>query len=364
MMTGQDFSTLFDNTIDKSYSAFLSTPKKNILFQLALVKGVEEIYKSGITGQRDYDELYSLISTEKVVPVNNNQVSLNLVPITNATFVGLVMTITTPFAHNMITGNTVTISNVQGFTPNPNGSFVVIVLNAFQFTIVIPPTIGAYTAGSGDISTVTMVVDYFHLLAVKAKFLEVLVGMSVKFSLNASPIVITTTGVNNLRTGELITITGVLGNTATNGTYYIQKYNQNKFALFIDKDLITPVVGNGQYISGGTISRTSYDYCKDYVSSMKIDSYSTPIINDPGYAIANKLLKLYPQTSVCPEITIDYMATPPVTIDAGNNVLDLEAYYSRETLYYINDRAAKLFAARFKDEELYNTSEEELKGDR
>lgn len=67
---------------------------------------------------------------------------------------------------------------------------------------------------------------------------------SITGATNATPIVITST-THGLETGNRVTISGVLGNTAANGTWTITKVNANSFSLDTS-------VGNGAYTSGGT----------------------------------------------------------------------------------------------------------------
>jgi hypothetical protein len=62
---------------------------------------------------------------------------------------------------------------------------------------------------------------------------------------NATPIVVTT-GVHGLATGASVTITGVGGNTAANGSWSITVLSTTTFSL-------NGSVGNGTYTSGGTI---------------------------------------------------------------------------------------------------------------
>lgn len=62
---------------------------------------------------------------------------------------------------------------------------------------------------------------------------------------NATPIVVTT-GVHGLVTGASVTITGVGGNTAANGSWPITVLSTTTFSL-------DGSVGNGAYTSGGTI---------------------------------------------------------------------------------------------------------------
>lgn len=59
---------------------------------------------------------------------------------------------------------------------------------------------------------------------------------------NANPIVVTKVGCN-VRTGDQIVITGVVGNTAANGTWMATRVDNDNFSI--------PTAGNGAWISGG-----------------------------------------------------------------------------------------------------------------
>jgi hypothetical protein len=61
---------------------------------------------------------------------------------------------------------------------------------------------------------------------------------------NASPIAITSGG-HGLATGQIVTISGVSGNTAANGTFTITKVDADHYTL-------NGSTGNGNYTSGGT----------------------------------------------------------------------------------------------------------------
>lgn len=64
---------------------------------------------------------------------------------------------------------------------------------------------------------------------------------------NAEPIVITATG-HGMTSGMIVTIAGVGGNTAANGTWKITKIDADTFSI--------PVAGNSAYTSGGTATWT------------------------------------------------------------------------------------------------------------
>ena len=70
---------------------------------------------------------------------------------------------------------------------------------------------------------------------------------TVTAATNASPIQITTSAANALTTGQTVTISGVTGNTAANGTWIITVINSTNFTL-------NSSTGNGAYISGGNVN--------------------------------------------------------------------------------------------------------------
>ena len=70
---------------------------------------------------------------------------------------------------------------------------------------------------------------------------------------NASPIVISDVA-HGLQTGDRVTITGVVGNTAANGTFNVTRVSADTFSL-------DGSTGNGAYVSGGTWNVTgAYRY--------------------------------------------------------------------------------------------------------
>ncbi|WP_168177199.1 G8 domain-containing protein [Thalassospira sp. MCCC 1A03138] len=68
-------------------------------------------------------------------------------------------------------------------------------------------------------------------------------AMTITGATNAAPIIVTASSAPE--TGETVTITGIKGNTATNGTWIVTKQSDTTFAL-------NTAIGNGTYTSGGT----------------------------------------------------------------------------------------------------------------
>jgi hypothetical protein len=104
---------------------------------------------------------------------------------------------------------------------------------------------------------------------------------SINAATNASPIAITTTANHNLTTGKTVTITGVVGNTAANGTFVITVTGLNSFTL-------NGSTGNGAYTSGGTVFPHVITIKKAIVNENNLEF----IVQDPSansnYIVLNK----------------------------------------------------------------------------
>jgi hypothetical protein len=78
---------------------------------------------------------------------------------------------------------------------------------------------------------------------------QTLVGSGVTGATNASPIVITTSAAHGRATGDVVTIAGVGGNTAANGTWTLTVVDATHFSLNGSNGL-----SSGAYTSGGTVN--------------------------------------------------------------------------------------------------------------
>ncbi len=72
---------------------------------------------------------------------------------------------------------------------------------------------------------------------------------------NASTIAITTASTLGLVNSQIVTVTGVGGNTAANGNFFIKVINSTTFELYKNPELTVGQSGNGAFTSGGTWSR-------------------------------------------------------------------------------------------------------------
>lgn len=363
-MYGTDVKRIFD--AKKTYKGFLSNTKANDLFREALVLSIEDIYEN-LQTQGDYDAILKSIKVNQIFSLNNNRIytaPLDIVNITHpANFV-----LTTLLPHNMKVGDSFTIANVAGFTTPVNGVRVVTAITSTtSLGFAATFTGGTYTATTGKITAHSlsaipkMAADYSQLLTVKTKYTRN-VGVKVTAISKTAPITyIVDKKNNNIKTGELLSISGVLGNTNANGNLYVKKITSTKFSTYYDKDLTIPTSGNGSYLGSATLKRTYYKYCTPISSQTKISEYEVATIANPMVERGNNQLLFYPTDYTCEEITMDYLTTDLIYIDCTNSTIDLIDSYAEDFLYSVINRSVQLFADRFSDQGLQQSSMVEQK---
>ncbi len=86
-------------------------------------------------------------------------------------------------------------------------------------------------------------------------------SLTISGCTNASPIVCTVSSMSGKspRTGDTVTISGVGGNTAANGTFVIERLSDTTIAL-------NGTTGNGSYTSGGTVAGAGSGTCVFYMT--------------------------------------------------------------------------------------------------
>jgi hypothetical protein len=133
-----------------------------------------------------------------------------------------------------------------------------------------------------------------------------------------SPIVITTTTTNALFTGQQVTISGVLGNLAANGTFQITVTSTTTFSL-------NGSTGNGSYTGGGTVNTTPFAWPVNFTEGTPVlaignDGYTPAQIstNVNGNAIFNAT-NINPFTNLNTSFTINNVSNYRTTIAAGSN---------------------------------------------
>jgi len=96
--------------------------------------------------------------------------------------------------------------------------------------------------GALRLSVVDYISDYGQISIIPDLFLGRQSSKAITGATNANPIVITSTA-HGLTSGDSVVISGVLGNTAANGTKTVTVVNANSFSI--------ATAGNGAYTSGG-----------------------------------------------------------------------------------------------------------------
>lgn len=148
--------------------------------------------------------------------------------------------------------------------------------------------------------------------------------MSVSYSISnttgagVSPIVITTTSTHSLASNQQVTISGVNGNTAANGTFQITVISSTTFSL-------NSTTGNGAYTGGGTVNTTAHAYPINFTEGSPVlavgnDGYtsaqvSTTTFGDAIFTATNT----QPFTSTASSLTLNQATNYQTTIAAGSN---------------------------------------------
>ncbi len=118
------------------------------------------------------------------------------------------------------------------------------------------------------------------------------VGLNAKITgaSNTSPITITTTNTGVLSAGEQVTISGVGGNTAANGTFTISNITGTSFDL-------NGTTGNGAYTSGGSWSAFKSQYGDDPIEVLGNGDVLAGYFNSPTTYLYNPTTNTWTTTA-------------------------------------------------------------------
>lgn len=206
----------------------------------------------------------------------------------------------------------------------------------------------------GQPNTVT---DYDHIVDLFVYQVEDL-AIYITDTTIASPIKVTFNREANLRTGDQLKITGVLGNIAANGIRYINMVNKTQCLLYTDPKLTNPVTGNFPYGGGGTAQRYVGSWAQN--ARQKTSSLGSPALFYPQFEAANGFLKILPKSIAVSSVVMDYVSKPTVFIDVANNVVDLELTYSYRCITGIAEETNRLLGRDSRDKPLENQSQSEI----
>ena len=313
-MTGATLWAYTQGLIDKDFSDYVSSAKANRIFDKALFTLIESKL-AALDSQKIYDELSFLIKSNVFVDVQNNRINCLPMYISNILIPSANVAAIYPITpHNLQVGSIVNISGVTG-TVNVSGSYLVVLAstNPNVFTVSAAGVSGAYTGG-GYCSGVNQLTDYYRLLAVKAVMPETLTGVYVTGATNATPIVVELSERTKIRTGDYVTISGVNGNAASNGSWYVKQLSKKRYELYADASFTSPAASSGTFTSStsSTVKIVWSNYCTPQFANRKISSLSQPTPARPMYEDSGISIQVLPSTSICSGAYVDYVTRPSV----------------------------------------------------
>jgi hypothetical protein len=345
MTTGAEFYRLFSNSIDMPYSGYLSEIPATRLAKDALFRILELKYE-GLKTQKQYDELTSLIALDEQRTVRSNRVYTSPIPISNFTLAGV---ITTSQVHQLQVGDTITLSDVSGFSASVNGSYVVITVpSTTSFTITMPAVTGLWTAGTGSVTTAFMYADMMHPFTMKTTVLDGPVYQVANAAGGSAPY-IAFSRPNPIRENSLVRITSTTGLSGLDGDFYLRTRGLNSYYLYTDADFTSVPVVTGAYAGGSLARLIVSEYAEKLDSDRRIADSYTPTVWRPKYGVDTAGLNLYPQDRTFSTVVCDYMKKPAVFIDCENTTVDLELHYPFRILSRIKDEMVKMYYSRMRE---------------
>ena len=159
----------------------------------------------------------------------NNASTTTAQQVNSITRVGTLATATTNVAHNLVTGNQIVMS---GITPAAyNGTFIITVLNATQFTYVMASTPASSATSNGTAYAIAAITN------------------------TGTGALVTTASAHNLYTGNVVTITGATP-SAYNGTWAITRQSATTFTYA----LTTNPGGNATVVGTYSVAAQTITY--------------------------------------------------------------------------------------------------------
>jgi hypothetical protein len=345
--TGVDFNKEVERRIDKVYSDYYDPATQKAFFRRSLQLSITSKYNV-LDTQKRYDEIRSLLVYAREVPATTGRILLQPIAVTAYSYFANPLfpststsTITTAFPHMLQNGDTASVS-VTGSTGTLSISGAVVAVTDYTFTILSGAAGNIGTFLSGSVVTTNMVQDYMHLFSVRAAY--VFENEDEIDSVNATPskIEITLQKRSQLRDGNKITISGVVGANGMNGERYVKQIGTRRYRLYNDEELLSPVVATSAYVSGGVITSTKINSCFQLKPDQYVQKVDSPTKRFPRYQMADNAIIIEPKSNL-QYVEMDYIKLPPFEIDPLNNDTDLLLYYSQEFIEYLVDFTARLF---------------------
>jgi len=195
----------------------------------------------------------------------------------------------------------------------------------------VTPVAGVCKINLGSTGAADEIPNYLHIISVQSNFEESLL-------VTASGTTLTSVG-HKLRKGSIVTLGGA--------TYTVSK---------VSGDTFQAKTSLGVYAS--TAGTYTWKYSKDafqMASDRQGGAFHKANLATPRFEFfyngTQKVMRIVPNPATA---NIDYIRTPPQSIDVANTVIDLNTYYSNKLLFRLMDECVVIFGAQTKD---YNTKQ-------
>jgi len=327
-MTGAALYLLWQEAVHKRYSNYANEDRFNRMANDVFIQLTERVYRN-LEEQKQYDELSSMIRNERNIVPNNNRFSLGDVAVLSITYAAQIVTVTTTFPHNMAVSDTFTMSDILGVT-GLNTSFTVATVseNAFQFDAGFTPT-GAHAVGTGYVRHERMIHDHNHIFTIKCEVLDNAHRETVKSAASGNPGVLLLDRNTRVRTGQKIRVQNVGGISNINGDFFAKMMNRERVHIYTDEQLLSSQNTTGNYAASNGVVQLYYtEYAHDLRSDKKASKSSRPTAELPTFIEDRRSVVIGPTGHQCVNVWVDYMTQPPLIIDANDNTVDLDNYYS------------------------------------
>jgi hypothetical protein len=366
MVTGLDLKRLFEDKIDNSYSDYVSDPKMQRAFDNAFLRVIENKYR-GLDTQKEFDELSELMVIDKTILINNNRFRTVPIPVSTVT-TGASTVFTFSAEHNLIEGDTFTVSGVDGILTGVNQTHTATVGSITSSTVITLATAstGTATPSTGSATSAStaydnMLSDYLHIMAMKCYMYDPDESTPVYKAYGGSPAAIEF--FRPIRSRNKQYIHGGVFSGAT-GFAIVKQVSEFKYELYqatfptsfsLPLTLTQAVADTINTIEVGEVSWAKY-----LRSDRRISQSGRPTVNDPRFNQHKNFMMIHPQTAVCTAVSVDYIRKPDVVIDVTDNVRDLSLFYSETLLNRLTDEAVKMFYQEVRDPNQYQVADREM----
>ena len=368
MVTGLDLSKLFEDKIDNSYSDYVSDAKMQRAFDNAFLRIIENKYR-GMDTQKEFDELSELMVIDKRLLINNDRFRTVAVPIASVDTTPPTTTFTFAAEHNLVEGDTFTVSDVLGTLTGVNATHTVTALSIASDTVITLATAstGTATANTGSattqhLSTDSMLPDYLHVLAIKSYMYDTSKDGYSLYKVEAgTPGVVEFFRPNKIRSGDYVHSTDLSG---PNPQQFIilKRINEFKYEIYdaSDRTMNTPITVAPTNPSGFVVRPVEENWAKYLQSDRRISKSGQPTVDEPRFNQHKNFILMHPQNASCPAVDIDYIRKPEVVIDVTDDVRDLNLFYSETLLNRLTDEAVKMFYQEVRDPNQYQIADREM----